>query len=197
MGSRGYERSSAVDGWQGTPTHVAALAGRMGEVLGGSEVASVVITDDAGRRHEFAGPNQLRAVADTIDAASVKTIEILGMRRVAEGETSAREVVSVRANQVNERGRSAGLELRVTASTQDRAASMLSDLERAAHDRVVARRRRWIGFAAGRASFSLTSERRRRPTRIGRIGEALIEASLEAMFWTVVAAVFLVLWRPL
>jgi hypothetical protein len=33
--------------------------------------ASVVITEDGGRRHEFSSPNRLRAVADTIDAGSV------------------------------------------------------------------------------------------------------------------------------
>ena len=190
MESRGYERSSAVDGWRGTLTDVAVLAGHVGEVLGGSEGASLVISDDIGRRHEFSGPNQLRAVADTIDVGSVKSIEI-------QGRTRAREVVSVRANQVNERGRSAGLELCVTASTQDQAASLHAALERAARDRVIARRRVWIGLPVGRASFSLISERRPRPSRIGRIALVLVEAGVEGLFWTVVAAVFLLLWRLL
>jgi hypothetical protein len=193
MESRGYERSSEIAGWRGTLTDIAVLAGRIGEMLGGSEAASVVITEDGGRRHEFSSPNRLRAVADTIDAGSVGSIEILGKRRVVAGETGAYDLVSVRASRVNRRWRSGGLELLVTVPADKEADRMHSELERAVRQRVVARRLRWIGLAAGRPSISLAGERRSRRTRMGRIVEAAVDVGFEALGTAIVALVVLVI----
>lgn len=188
-----HERSAVIGGWRGTLTDVAVLAGRMGEALGGSAVVSVTIALDDGRHLEFAGPNQLRAVADTVDVGSITTLELRGTRTV-DAATGASDTIVATASRVNERWRGSALELQVIAATPSAADRLHERVMRAAREPATLRRRGWVTRALGRPPFSLRAPRRVPPTRLRRIADVVGDLLLEGIGNAIVGGLVLLLW---